>query len=120
MRAWELAGSGVEDSRGRVRVLRIFFGHGVEPPLEGGAHQPLIRIKAWERAFLLRAPDSLRQSQKIVGTRPCPRDETTIAWLTGPRASASTLWAHGVGAPSLFLLEKEGSEPPPFTLVGAS
>ena len=63
MRAWELAGSGFEDSRRRVRVLRTFFGRGVEPPLEVGAHQPLIRIKAWEKAFLLRAPDSLRLSQ---------------------------------------------------------
>lgn len=49
-----------------------------------GAHQPLIRIEAWERVAFLRTPDSSGLSQKIVGSRPCPRGETTVAWLTGP------------------------------------
>lgn len=98
VRAWELGASSVKrEDRGEhiVDLLRS------RCRAAEGAHQPLIRIKASEGASVLRALGSLELPQKIVGSRPCPRGEATVAWLTGSGASASTLWAHGMGAPSL-------------------
>lgn len=64
-----------------------------------------------------RAPDSTVLSQKIVGSGPCPEGDSTVVWLAGPEAGASTWWAHGVGA-STELVGK-GSGPSPFSRVGS-
>src|SRR5688572_17962063 len=91
----------VEGSSGGDRG-RIFVSS-VSPGVE--AHQPLIGIEASTDAAR-RAPDSVSLSQKIFGSKPCPRDAATVAWFTGGQAGASTLKAHGMGASSQ--LEKKG------------
>jgi hypothetical protein len=94
--------------RSRIFVLSV------SPFVE--AHQPLIGIEAPADAAR-RAPDSVSLSQKIFGTKPCPRDAATVAWLAGGQASASTLKAHGMGVSSQ--LERKGPGSPPFSRMGS-